>query len=257
VPHVEFLTLIRGQGYHHQINSREPFMQKRPRITFFELWKHIDFARFSTLSIIFSNVLVIIFAIVDKLSALDLLWIYWFQSLIIGIFNFAKIITLKEFSTEGFKRGGKQVLPTKNAKTSVAVFFLFHYGFFHFVYAIFLGGFSIVADGASEGSGKSYLFYSAATFFVSYLIDFFKSKNEKSEKLPNLGYLMFAPYARIIPMHLTIILGGLIGGAGSLFSADTNLSIMVLFMGIKTVVDLMTQSVDFAALKKPAAKTPG
>jgi Family of unknown function (DUF6498) len=251
------LTLIGGQGYHHQIKSRESLVKNRPRITFVELWKHIDFSRFSTLSIIFSNALVILFAIVDRLSAIDLLWIYWFQSIIIGIFNFAKIITLKEFSTEGVKRGGKPVLPTKSAKTSVAVFFLFHYGFFHLAYAIFLGGYSIVADSASHRSGKGYLLYSVATFFVSYLIDFFKTKNEKSEKLPNLGTLMFAPYARIIPMHFTIILGGLIGGAGSLFSADTDLSIMVLFMGIKTVVDLMTQSVDFGALKKPAVKTPG
>jgi len=229
-------------------------MKNNPNIVFSGLWKRVDFTAFSTLSIIFSNVLVIIFAIADKLSAVDLLWVYWFQSVIIGIFNFVKIVALREFSTEGLKQGNKPVLPTRSAKNSTAVFFLFHYGFFHLVYAMFLGGFSIFADTASDGSGKSYLFYSSATFFVSYLIDFFKSRNDKSKELPRLGFLMFAPYARIIPMHFTIILGGLIGAGGSLFSADTNLSIMVLFMGIKTVVDLMTQSVGFAALKRPEVR---
>ena len=229
-------------------------MKEKPRILFSDLWKPVDLTKFSTLSLIFSNVLVIFFAIVDKLSAIDLLWIYWSQSVIIGIFNVVKILTLKKFSTEGFKQGNKQVLPTKGAKISTAIFFLFHYGFFHFVYAIFLGGFSIFAGTASDGSGKGYLFYSAATFFVSYLIEFIKSRNEEGQEIPNLGRLMFAPYVRIVPMHLTIILGGLIGAVGSYFSANANLSIIVLFTGIKTAVDLITHSVDFSALRKQAAK---
>jgi hypothetical protein len=225
-------------------------MERKPRIKFSILWKRIDLTKFSTLSLIFSNVLVIVFAIVDRLSALDLLWIYWSQSVIIGFFNVVKILSLKEFSTEGFKQGNKQVLPTKNAKISTAVFFLFHYGFFHFVYAIFLGGFSLFAGTASRGPGKAYLFYSAATFFASYLIEFVRSRNEETQELPNLGRLMFAPYVRIVPMHLTIILGGLIGAVGSAFSANTDLFIIVLFAGIKTVVDLITHSVDLTAFGK-------
>jgi hypothetical protein len=225
-------------------------MEQKPRISISVIWKRIDLTKFSTLSLIFSNVLVIVFAVVDRLSALDLLWIYWSQSVIIGFFNVVKILSLKQFSTEGFRQGNKQVLPTKGAKVSTALFFLFHYGFFHFVYAIFLGGFSIFAGAASDGPGKGYLFYSAATFFASYLIEFIKSRNEEGQEIPNLGRLMFAPYVRIVPMHLTIILGGLIGAVGSAFSANTNLSIIVLFTGIKTVVDVITHSVDLTAFGK-------
>ncbi|MCK7526195.1 MAG: DUF6498-containing protein [Ignavibacteriales bacterium] len=86
-------------------------------------------------------------------------------------------------------------------------------------------------------------------FFISYLIEFINSRKEQPDELPNLGAIMFAPYARIIPMHLTIILGGFIGAAGSFFSTNTNLSIIVLFIGIKTVVDLFTHSIDFKSLK--------
>ena len=228
-------------------------MERKSRISFSILWKRIDLTKFSTLSLIFSNVLVIFFAIVDRLSALDLLWIYWSQSVIIGFFNVVKILSLKEFSTEGFRQGNKPVLPTKGAKVSTALFFLFHYGFFHFVYAIFLGGFSIFAGTASDGPGKGYLFYSAGTFFVSYLIEFVRSRNEKGQEIPNLGRLMFAPYVRIVPMHLTIILGGLIGAVGSAFSANTSLFVIVLFTGIKTVVDVITHSVDLTAFGKRSA----
>jgi hypothetical protein len=225
-------------------------MSKKSSIKFSQLWSKVDFTKTSTLSLIFSNLLVIFFAIADDISANEVLWIYWSQSVIIGIFNFIKMITLKDFSTEGFKQGNKQPLPIRATAISSAVFFLFHYGFFHFIYAAFLGGFSEFSNSESNSSGINYILISAGVFFISYFIEFINFRKEESDELPNLGFIMFAPYARIIPMHLTIILGGFIGAAGSIFSTNTNLSIIVLFIGIKTVVDLITHSIDFKKLKK-------
>jgi hypothetical protein len=224
----------------------------KPKIKFSALWNQVDFKKTSTLSLIFSNLLVIFFAIADSISANEVLWIYWSQSVIIGLFNFIKMITLKEFSTEGFKQGKKEMLPTRATAISSAVFFLFHYGFFHLVYAVFLGAFSEFSYSSGNSSGAKYLLLSAGMFFISYLIEFINSKKEEIDELPNIGLIMFAPYARIIPMHLTIILGGFIGAAGSIFSTDTNLAIIVLFIGLKTVVDLFTHSLDFKKLKKQA-----
>jgi len=219
------------------------------KIKFSGLWSQVDFTKTSTLALIISNLLVIFFAIVDGISANEVLWIYWSQSVIIGIFNFIKMITLKDFSTEGFKQGKKQMLPTRATAISSAIFFLFHYGFFHLIYAVFLGSFSEFSHTGGNGSGTKYLIISAGMFFISYLIEFINSRKEQSDELPNIGLIMFAPYARIIPMHLTIIFGGFIGAAGSFFSANTNLAIIVLFIGIKTVVDLITHSIDFKKLK--------
>ena len=144
------------------------------------------------------------------------------------------------------------MLPTRATAISSGIFFLFHYGFFHVVYAVFLGAFSTFSYSNSESSDTKYLFISSGVFFVSYLIEFINSKKEKDD-LPNIGFVMFAPYARIIPMHLTIILGGFIGAAGGFFSTNTNLLIIILFTSIKTVVDLITHSVDLKALKKQTA----
>jgi len=225
----------------------------KTKIKFSGLWNQIDFTKTSTLSLIFSNLLVVFFAIVDGISANEVLWIYWSQSVIIGIFNFIRMITLKEFSTEGFKQGKKQMLPTRATAISSAVFFLFHYGFFHVIYAAFLGAFSDFSHSNGSSSGTKYFLLSAGMFFISYLIEFINSRKEQTEELPNIGLIMFAPYARIIPMHLTIIFGGFIGAAGSIFSTNTNLAIIVLFIGLKTVVDLITHSIDFKWLKKQTA----
>lgn len=228
-------------------------MDSKHKIKFSELWSRVDFTKISTLSLIFSNLLVIFFAVVDNLSANDILWIYWSQSVIIGIFNFIKMITLKNFSTEGFKRGNKQMLPTRATAVSSAILFLFHYGFFHVIYAVFLGAFSTISHTSTSDSDSKFIFISAAIFFVSYLIEFINTNKEDELDLPNIGRIMFAPYARIIPMHLTIIFGGFIAAAGSFFSANTNLAVITLFVGIKTVVDLITHSIDFKKLKKQTA----
>jgi hypothetical protein len=225
----------------------------KPKIKLSELWGKVDFTKTSTLSLIFSNLLVVFFAIVDGISANEVLWIYWSQSVIIGIFNFIKMITLKEFSTEGFKQGKKQMLPTRATAISSAIFFLFHYGFFHVIYAVFLGAFSDFSHSNGSSSGTKYFLLSASMFFISYLIEFINSRKEQTEELPNIGLIMFAPYARILPMHLTIIFGGFIGVAGSIFSTNTNLAIIVLFIGLKTVVDLITHSIDFKWFKKQTA----
>ncbi len=225
-------------------------MSKKPKIKFSTLWNKVDFTKTSTLSLIFSNLLVIFFAVVDGISANEVLWIYWSQSVIIGIFNFIKLITLKDFSTERFKQGKKQMLPTRATAISSAVFFLFHYGFFHLIYAVFLGAFSEFSNSSTSSSGINYFLLSTGMFFISYLIEFINSRKEQTDELPNIGFIMFAPYVRIIPMHLTIILGGFIGAAGSFFSTNTNLAVIVLFIGIKTVVDLITHSIDFKSFKK-------
>ena len=80
------------------------------------------------------------------------------------------------------------------------------------------------------------------------------SRNIERQEIPNLGRMMLAPYVRIVPMHLTIILGAFIGVAGA-FSAGADLAILVLFTGIKTVVDLITHSVDLTASGKRDAGT--
>ena len=89
-------------------------------------------------ALIISNLVIIAWALLEGWSLDPLMWIYWCQSAIIGLFWFFKILGLKEFSTKGFKINDRSVAPTKETKNQTAVFFLIHYGFFHFGYLIFL-----------------------------------------------------------------------------------------------------------------------
>ena len=236
------------------MNKKENRISQKSPLSLSMLLRSIDFFRFSTWLLIFSNLSVIFFALIDGITAADVLWIYWGQSVIIGVFNFINIISLKEFSTDGFKQGGEQALPTRGVKISTAVFFLFHYGFFHFIYAMFIGGFYSMNQYYSSNTASNFVLYSGVIFFLSYLIEFITLRTEPSSEIPNIGKLMFAPYARIIPMHLTIILGGFATAFGDIFSTNTNFFIIVLFVMIKTSVDLITHSINFSGIIK-AKKT--
>jgi hypothetical protein len=186
--------------------------------------------------LVFANTAVAASVIINNQNILFLLWAYWTQSVVIGVFNFVHILTLKDFSSEGFTIAGNKT--PENQKISTAFFFLVHYGFFHLVYAIFLFSFS-----STLGNGIPinfmFLLYSSAIFFCNYLAEFLFTKKSTEEK-PNIGVLMFAPYKRIIPIHITIIFAGFATMLIPFSSSTPGIAVLICFTGLKTLIDLIT-----------------
>lgn len=192
----------------------------------------------STISLLFSNILIIILAIVQRWEITTILWTYWMQSVIIGFFNFLRILSLKNFSTISFTINHQPALPTPQTKIFTAFFFAIHYGFFHFIYAIFL--FQLFSSGQTLDS--NYLFLGGLIFFLNHSFSYWQNKKIDEQETQNIGRLMFAPYARIIPMHLIIVLGAFIGQ-----------STLLLFLLLKTVVDILMHTVKHADIRLEAS----
>lgn len=194
----------------------------------------------STIILLLSNIVTIFFAVSMNWSLVLVMWSYWIQSVVIGIFNFWRIWNLKDFSTKGFRINNRAVEPTKETKNFTAVFFAFHYGFFHFVYAIFLAGFSLaeVFEGGNiVGLDIALVLISGLIFFVGHRYSF-KHNEDKGRKKHNIGTLMFFPYVRIIPMHLTIIGGAMLGGGA-----------IIMFLALKTGADLVMHVIEHRLFK--------
>jgi len=183
-------------------------------------------------ALIVSNLLVILWALIEKWSLGLIMWVYWSQSVAIGVLWFFKILSLKEFSTKGFKINGRSVGPTASTKVQTAVFFLVHYGFFHVVYAVFLC--------AELKPVRTWpIFFLAGVFFIYQCFSFFYNRKWDDKRKPNIGTMMFFPYARIIPMHFTIILGGTLTGD----SYKSGIA-LALFMLLKTIADVVMHVVE-------------
>lgn len=197
----------------------------------------------SIASLLVSNIIVIILAIVQKWNTSTVLWVYWVQSIIIGFFQFLRILSLKKFTSENFTINNEQVLFSRNkptlsksqTKVFTAFFFMFHYGFFHFIYAIFL--FNLFRNQTFD---FIYLFIGGFIFFINHTFSYFHNEQVLSnqnriideQKVQNIGMLVFTPYARIIPMHLIIIFGALLGQ-----------SALIVFLLLKTLADLLMHTI--------------
>jgi hypothetical protein len=188
--------------------------------------------------LLLSNLVTVFFAIKEHWNLLILMWIYCFQSITIGFFNFIWMLQLKEFSNKGFKINDEGVQVTKDTKI-FAFFFLVHYGLFHFGYIMFfLQGILPKEYGNPPNfADLIYIFLTSLLFFINHLFSYVYNR-PKDTKKQNIGALMFYPYARIIPMHLTIIFGSALTDA------------LPFFLVLKTFVDCIMHIVEHNVLRK-------
>lgn len=189
----------------------------------------------SMTSLLVANLVTIGLALFEGWDLRELMIIYWSQSVIIGYFSFRRMRDLKDFSTKGVRSNGRALEPTPETQRSMSVFFVLHYGMFHFVYLVFL-----FAEGPdTAGSDVLLIGLCIAAFLINHWYSYAEHREMDAGRKPNIGTIMFFPYARIVPMHLTIIAGGAIAGASPF--------VLLLFLGLKTGADLLMHKIEHTA----------
>ena len=143
-----------------------------------------------------------------------LLAIYWCQSVIIGVFNFMRMIRLKNFWTEGFTSNGEPMPETSQGKSSTAIFFAFSLRLLSRRVPRVRRASRLRRPGASTFGGLGNPMASICSgwwwvWCVSRRPLVLVPQHAEADLAgrPNMGTMMFLPYARMVPIHLTIILG--------------------------------------------------
>lgn len=160
----------------------------------------------------------------NALNETTIIYTYYFQSIILGFSYFFRIMTLKDYSVENFKIDGVQAEKSPKTKGCTGWFFLFHFGFFHFVYLIFL------LTRYQHGIESTFFWTSILSFAAGECLSIIRQRNSAEQTTPNIGTLMFTPYLRIIPMHFFILLGGFISDSKNVF---------LIFLILKTFSDVL------------------
>jgi len=193
--------------------------------------------------ILLSNLALLAGAILFSATITEVLLVYWFQSITIGFFTLAKMLTYNAKGAGVFER------------IFMSVFFVVHYGMFHLVYLAFIFGFAIFNFASSQTiPGLYFILVGGAMFFCVHAFSFLFNFKKDNSKEFNIGELMIAPYARIIPMHLTIMAGFFVevilsvvlfpllfsgGTAGAaLAQAIINAAVICIFVLLKTGADM-------------------
>jgi hypothetical protein len=158
----------------------------------------------SVWSLVLVNAIALMVAYAGGWSLIDLMAVYWVQSVIIGVSYFFRMMNLERFSTENFKINDQSVDPTPQTRRKTATFFLFHFGFFHFGYLVFI--FAENTHGSPLGLG---LLICTIAFAINHYFSYRYHRQVDASGTPNIGTLMFTPYLRVVPMHLTIVFGAI------------------------------------------------
>jgi len=195
------------------------------------------------LILLVSNILTILLAIIFEWRLFELIWVYWAQSIIIGFYNWRRMRSLRNFSTKGLRMNNNSVPETEQGKKNITNFFMAHYGLFHLVYFIFLLSGDSLEISVLQLSG---FIISIFLFIYNHHYSYRYNLELDTKGKPNIGAMMFIPYARIIPMHVIIILG-------AQFSGTTMMSV-VLFLSLKTLADLAMHVVEHRMLRTAAGR---
>jgi len=208
------------------------------------------------ITLLCSNIITIVLAVAGNWDAATVLFIYWAQSIIIGIFTVISLIRadtaaltadISQSAEGNVSVGMMNRYFARYYKYFIAGFFTFHYGLFHVVYYEFIvdSGFFGVVDFSSPE-----VWASCGLFFVNHL---YSSLYYRHDERKGGGYIaeeFTYPYSRISPMHLTIIFGAIIVSVLSAAGIESTLPVVVLFLVLKVYADLIMH------IKKHAGKSP-
>lgn len=185
----------------------------------------------SVLFIILVNLIPIAGVYLLKWNQYDIIFLYWVEGIVIGIFTAVKIGMAKnvgQTSPPSYDNSidlqGADTMP----RVLLIPFFLMHYGIFTFVHGMFI--FRLFLPKSTFFINKDFkplLIFFVATIIshgVSFFVNFIKKK--EYEKKTSMEY-MASPYPRIIVMHIVIMLGALFFG-----------HVIVLFVILKTIFDI-------------------
>ncbi len=196
----------------------------------------------SVIPLLLSNLLTIAWALLEGWRIVDVMFVYWVQSVVIGYFNYQRIMDLKKFSTKNFRINNRQPDPTPETRKKVAVFFAMHYGIFHAAYL----GFILSKETGEIGLSSLGIFACIVAFVFNHRYSYRHNKERDSQRVPNIGTIMFFPYVRIVPMHLTIGLAASLG--------TDSVTALLAFLLLKTIADIIMHMVEHADARR---KQPG
>jgi hypothetical protein len=218
-------------------------------------------------ALIAANVLPLLGVLFFGWDTFEIVALYWVENVIIGVINVFKMITcspapaeikktrakpgaaydakeLRDALKERRAHGAKAHVGRHGTKLSLVTLFVVHYGIFCLVHGMF-----VMAFFAAESFGGSavdiwlgfltmtsdrHLGWAAAGLGGSHLYSFFRNYLGRGEyRRTSVTALVMQPYARVVVLHIALLLGAFV-----VVALGSNLGVLVLLIIGKTVLDL-------------------
>ena len=201
-------------------------------------WYRVGSSFGAVAALVIANLIPLVGVLFFGWSVWNILFIYWLENGIVGVINVLKMSTATGDETAP---GMTVMVDGKPAslmtKVGLIPFFVVHYGIFWFVHGIFVltlpAFFSLMSDSGMTLDIGAVLF-AAAALAISHGLSFWWNFLHGGEyRRTTVAALMFAPYKRLVALHITIIFGAL----AVMFTGAPAAAVAVL-VAIKTAIDL-------------------
>ena len=201
-------------------------------------WYRLGSSIWAVVALVVANLIPLIGVLFFGWSVWNILVIYWLENGIVGLINVLKMaVATGDEVTPGvtFMVNGRPA--TSATKMGLIPFFIVHYGIFWFVHGIFVltlpAFFSLMSDdGMTLDLGP--VVFAALGLAISHGLSFWWNFLHGGEyRRTAAAALMFAPYRRLVALHITIIFGAF----AVMFTGAPAAAVAVL-VAIKTAIDL-------------------
>jgi hypothetical protein len=204
-------------------------------------WYRVTSSVGAVVALVVANAIPLIGVLWFGWSVWTILIVYWLENGIVGAFNILKIRKAEGAEVPGMRAtlNGRPV--DAASRPALMTFFVIHYGMFWVVHGIFvftlplfaLAGTGSTSDLTSDvrpGTIVLALIALSISHGLSYWFNFVKG-GEYRRVSP--ASQMFAPYGRLVVLHITIIVGGM--AVAFIGAPEAAVAILVI---LKTVLDV-------------------
>ena len=214
-------------------------------------WYRLGSSIWAVVALVVANLIPLIGVLFFGWSVWNILVIYWLENGIVGVINVLKMsVATGDEVTPGvtFMVNGRPA--TSATKVGLIPFFIVHYGIFWYVHGIFVltlpAFFSLMSDdGMTLDLGP--VVFAALGLAISHGLSFWWNFLHGGEyRRTTAAALMFAPYKRLVALHITIIFGAF----AVMFTGAPAAAVAVL-VAIKTAIDVGLHLAEHRAIASP------
>jgi Family of unknown function (DUF6498) len=183
-------------------------------------WYRVSSSAAAVVALVVANLVPLVGVLFFGWSVWAILIVYWLENGIVGVFNVLKMAYASGDGTEA--ETGNSLRMSINgrpantmAKAAMIPFFVMHYGIFWLVHGVFvltLPLFGAIAgdDDMTTGTTVGAILFAAVALTISHGLSFWWNFLVRGEyRHVTAASQMFAPYGRLMVLHITIIFGAL------------------------------------------------
>jgi hypothetical protein len=219
-------------------------------------WYRVASSTIALVALVVANAIPLVGVIWFGWNVWTILIVYWLENGIVGIFNVGRMWLadgpLPDGAASGWRFNGRPM--NEAGRLGLIAFFAMHYGIFWFVHGVFVLTFPLFAGigGTTDmtaGANPPAIILAGVALFISHAVSFWFNFLGRGEyRRVSAAGQMFAPYGRLVILHVTIIVGGI---AISMTGApEAAVAILVI---LKTVLDVGFHLAEHRRIPQPTS----